>query len=111
MIVRVGGPAVDPPGWKNIDISFIAENGHYNALRFRNLTFRSTYGVEDYSVIWKIQCGNLSLLRVAGITRYGTRAGLLWLVNHGVSEEYTIIRWLDDGDGEVELKEISKVIS
>ena len=102
---------MDPPGWKNTDVSFIAENGHYNALRFRNLTFRSTYGVEDYAVIWKIQCGNLSLLRVAGITRYGTRAGLLWLVNHGVSEEYTIIRWLDDGDGEVELKEISKVIS
>ncbi|MCD6244624.1 MAG: hypothetical protein J7J65_05255, partial [Candidatus Korarchaeota archaeon] len=111
VIVRIGGPAVDPPGWKNTDLSFIAENGHYNALRFRNLTFRSTYGVEDYAVIWKIQCGNLSLLRVAGITRYGTRAGLLWLVNHGVSEEYTIIRWLDDGDGEVELKEISKVIS
>ena len=46
------------------------------------------------------------------MTRYGTRAALTWLLNSPtISGEYTILRWLDDGDGVVEMSEVTVVAS
>jgi len=55
------------------------------------------------------------VVRVAGVTRYGTRAGLLWLTDHpdAFSEgDDAPLRWADsDGDGEVDPREVVRLPS
>lgn len=107
--IRVGGPQVDPEGWKGMSFAFVRENGVYRELKLGNATYRAIYGSEDYAIIWRVKCGSVAFFRVAGITRFGTRAGLMWLLSKGVEGELTLIRWVDDGDGAIELDEISSI--
>ena len=112
VVVRLGGPLVDPAGWSGAEVEFIRESGSYASLSYPNGTLRARYGVEDYAVVWVTRCGDLTLVRAAGVTRYGTRAALTWLLNSPtISGEYTVLRWLDDGDGVVEMSEVTVVAS
>jgi len=111
-VARLGGPQVDPSGWSGAEVEFVREGDFYVALSYPNGTLRARYGAEDYAVVWIVRCGQLTLIRAAGITRYGTRAALLWLLtNPTVSGSYTILRWLDDGDGVVEVSEVTVAAS
>ncbi len=105
-VIRLGGPAVDP-SWSSVgDVEFIRRDGVFVGVRIGNRTFTPVFGETDYSLIERTKCGNLTFYRIAGVTRYGTRAGLLWLVNRGVDSGLTLLKWTDDGDGVVELGEI-----
>ncbi len=105
-VIRLGGPAVDPGWFSRGDIEFVNRNGVFVGIRVGNRTYISSFGETDYSLIERTKCGNFTFYRVAGVTRYGTRAGLLWLMSEGVSSELTLLKWTDDGDGIVELDEI-----
>ncbi len=105
-VIRLGGPAVDPSWSAGGDVEFIRRDGVFVGIRVGNRTLTPVFGETDYSLIERTRCGDLTFYRVAGVTRYGTRAGLLWLVNRGVSAGLTLLRWTDDGDGVVELDEI-----
>ncbi len=111
-VIALGGPQVYPHGWDGAEVEFLRDRGAYYALRYPNGTLEASFGSEDYAVVWVTRCGGISLVRVAGITRFGTRAALLWLLSRGeVKGEYTILRWVDDGDGVVELPEVEVVVS
>ena len=106
VVIRLGGPAVDPSWSSGGDVEFIRRNGVFVGIRIGNQTYMSSFGETDYSLIERTKCGSFTFYRVAGVTRYGTRAGLLWLVNKGVDARLTLLKWADDGDGIVELNEI-----
>ncbi|MDK2372300.1 MAG: family 10 glycosylhydrolase [Candidatus Korarchaeota archaeon] len=109
-VIRLGGPAVDPSWLSGEDFEFIQRGGVFVGIRVGNRTYTSSFGDTDYSLIERTKCGNFTFYKVAGVTRYGTRAGLLWLVNKGVSNRLTLLEWKDDGDGTVELSEIKEVV-
>ncbi|MDK2384615.1 MAG: hypothetical protein QI199_07400, partial [Candidatus Korarchaeota archaeon] len=109
-VIRLGGPAVDPSWLNGEDFKFIQRSGVFVGIRVGNRTYISSFGDTDYSLIERMKCGNFTFYRVAGVTRYGTRAGLLWLVNKGVSNRLTLLEWTDDGNGAVELSEIKEVV-
>ncbi|RLG40161.1 MAG: hypothetical protein DRO01_04525, partial [Thermoproteota archaeon] len=111
-VIALGGPQVYPGGWEGSEVEFLRDGGTYHALKYPNGTLEASFGSEDYAVVWVTGCGGISLVRVAGVTRFGTRAALLWLLSRGeVDGEYTILRWVDDGDGAVELAEVEVVAS
>ncbi len=111
-VIALGGPQVYPGVWKGSEVEFLRDGGTYHALRYPNGTLESSFGSEDYAVVWVSRCGGITLVRVAGVTRYGTRAALLWLLSRGEADgEYTVLRWVDDGDGAVELTEVEVVAS
>ncbi|GEM_PF-3482513 len=105
-VIRLGGPAVDPSWSISGGTEFIKHNGVFVGIRVENRTYISSFGKIDYSLIERTKCGGFTFYRIAGVTRYGTRAGLLWLVNRGVDKRLTLLKWVDDGDGIVELSEI-----
>ena len=104
----LGGPAAIPFPWEEYGVSF---SGCSLIVEDLGKRFNATYGVRDYAAILLEEDGTV---RIAGITRYGTRAGLLWLL-----QEYDltpgrgliVIEWIDmDGDGSVEYWETSPVL-
>ncbi len=118
-VVAVGGPEVNPAAWEGADVEFVraGAGGTYSGLRFGNETLWARFGREDYAAVWVQGCGNLTLARVAGVTRYGTRAGLLWALGRlsgggGLPPGLTLLGWEDsDGDGSVDPGEVEVVLA
>ncbi len=104
--IILGGPGSNSYWYDPDGVKFIKEGGVYSKLIFKGRELSSIYGKLDYAVIERTKCGGLSFYRVAGITRFGTRAALLWLLNRGVSREITLVKWVDDGNGKVEIREV-----
>jgi len=103
--IILGGPAVHNYSW---EYKFLREKG-YNGLIIKGDKYRIKYGEIDYALVKK----DGDVLRVAGVTRYGTRAGLMWAVSHmkelrdGVTY---IVLWRDvNGNGLVEERELAKI--
>ncbi len=114
-LLILGGPAAIPYDWDSRGISFVRRGGYYTALRAQGVEFQAEYGSRDYCVLALDEGGGV--IRIAGITRYGTRAGLLYLLNNPGAFEVSgdsvlLLRWDDsDGDGRVDLGEISVLMS
>ncbi len=111
MLIILGGPDVVPYNWRAVGVSFLKDRGSFVGLEFRSKVYIAAFGEVDYAVIY-VDRENM-VIRVAGITRYGTRAGLMYLMEHpdllSASGIY-LIRWEDlDGNGDVSLSEISPI--
>jgi len=107
----VGGPDKIPFPWETYGVTFIKEGREYRALKYMGRTYRATHGYEDYAVVL-VDCSTRDV-RVAGITEYGTRAGLIWAVNYVESlgtDGLFLIRWVDGNrNGLVESFELTAV--
>ncbi len=69
----------------------------------------ASYGREDEALILVKGCGNFRFVWAGGLTRYGTRAALLWLSSREVGPVTHLI-WRDlNGNGRVELSEVREV--
>ncbi len=107
-VIFLGGPKVMPFFWDQYDVHFGDSN-----LTVRNMTFFAHYSSKDYAVIL-IDCDTI-MTRVAGITRYGTRAGLTWLLNfpdQAEGKRLVVVEWIDSNwNGLVEPNELKVVYS
>ncbi len=97
-------------------VGFLAERGYYVGLSFGGETHRADYGRSDYCAAVLLWGGDGGYdLYAAGVTRYGTRACLLWsLENPSVlwGRNFALLSWSDsNGDGEVQLTEVSVLAS
>ncbi len=104
----LGGPAAMPFAWGEYGVSFSGCSLWVEGLGER---LDATFGVRDYAVILLEADG---IVRIAGITRYGTRAGLIWMLREYdlmAGRRLIVVEWMDlDGDGSVEYWEISPVL-
>ena len=104
----LGGPAAIPFAWEEHGVFF---SGCSLIVEGLDRRLNATFGVRDYAVILLEADGTI---RIAGITRYGTRAGLLWLLQEYdlmAGRSLIVIEWVDlDGDGSVEYWETSPVL-
>ena len=110
-VLALGGPDVMPFDWGDYGVQFLQdENGVYDSLSIGGATYAADFGEEDYCVL--VLTEDL-MMRVAGITRYGTRAGLMWLMNNTdafIHSPHYLLHWADlNDDGEVQLEEVSVV--
>ncbi len=105
------GPDKIPFRWERYGVTFIREGRKYTAMKYGGRVYRATYGHEDYAVVL-VDCSTRDV-RVAGVTRYGTRAVLIWTVNHARSLGYEgifLVRWSDTNrNGLVESFELTVV--
>ena len=105
-MVVLGGPDAIPYEWENYGIVFQGSK-----LSVGDASYKSTYGKEDYTVIL-YDC-NSEVVRIAGITSYGTRAGLMWLLSNSdeqINGPIVILKWTDaNANGSVDLGEIHMV--
>ncbi len=110
--VVLGGPNVNP-NFKSSASFLKSSRGLYSGIEVNGRKFWATYGKVDFSVVQVNKTASGYLISVAGITRYGTRAGLLWLVENQsfIREGTYVLSWIDDGDGEVEISEIGEVLA
>ncbi len=96
----LGGPAAIPFPWEEYGVTF---SGCSLILEDPDTRLSATFGVRDYAVILLEANGTV---RIAGITRYGTRAGLLWLLRDydvTAGRSLIVVEWIDlNGNGEVE---------
>ena len=106
-LVILGGPLVEPFDWEEIGVKFVKEGGIYRKLLIGNETYGAVYGYSDYSVIYITD----TAVRIAGITRYGTRAGLIWFLRNEKAENgLYVVEWVDlNGNASVDSEEISLV--
>lgn len=109
--IVLGGPLVNPS--YNEWVEFVEEDGLFRGVRAGNITYRASYGHRDFAVVGIHQAGGGVYITAAGITRYGTRAALLWLSKSLplLREGTYLLSWIDDGDGRVELNEIGMVMA
>lgn len=111
-LIILGGPQRIPFEWESVGVEFLKERGSYTTIRLlgSNNTYRASYGSRDYAVIYR-ECDK-AIVRIAGITRYGTRAGLLWALDN-LGELVTgptlrLVEWYDlNGNGHVEPWEVT----
>jgi len=109
--IGLGGPAADPSYSADGSVKFLkGKDGLYRGVEFNGRDYWSSYGRRDYAVVKVVRMGDGYYCSVAGVTRYGTRAGLIWVSENmqalSPGQAY-LIGWTDDGDGVVELDEIS----
>jgi len=102
----LGGPIVIPFEWEDYNVSFLG-----CSMLVDGQEFNATFGEVDYAAILLEVDGTV---RIAGITRYGTRAGLLWLLQEYdviAGKNLIVLEWIDlNGNGEVEYWEISPIL-
>jgi len=108
--VIIGREAVRPQPWH----SYGVEMGDL-ILRVNGTRYRASFGSEDYGIIYlKCEGGQLTI-RVAGLTRYGTRAALLYLLNHPEvvnGKVLIVLEWKDSNSNrKVELEEVLPLVS
>ncbi len=103
--VVIGRKAVQPQPWQRYGVKMDALSLWVNGTKYT-----ASFGSEDYGVIY-LTCedGHLTI-RTAGLTRYGTRAALLYLLNNPEDVDgkvLIVLGWKDtNSDGKVELGEI-----
>jgi len=111
-VVKLGGPLVYPEEWVGHDTNFTVEDGKYVGVEYFGEVLRSYYGEVDYCIISVVECGEGAEILVGGVTRYGTLAGLIWLINNidiVLCMDY-MIEWHDNnGDGKVTGDEINLI--
>ncbi|MEM0295406.1 MAG: hypothetical protein QXO55_04065 [Candidatus Korarchaeum sp.] len=109
--VGLGGPAVDPSYSAGGSVRFLkGEDGLYRGVEFNGRSYWVSYGQRDYAVVRVVRMGEGYYYSVAGVTRYGTRAGLVWLSQNAQAlspGSAYLIGWMDNGNGVVEFNEIS----
>ncbi|GEM_PF-2009800 len=108
-VVILGGPYIYRFVWRELGVEFLKEDGSYRSMRIPSgQLLTSSYGHEDYGAIYVDSAH--SIVRVAGITRYGTRAALYYLLNNKDilnADGLRIVRWVDlNGNREVDGWEI-----
>ena len=106
--VILGGPMINRElNWESYGVKFFVKGGHYAGFTFRGRDYLASYGKRDYAVI-VYDCDSMRVW-IGGITRYGTRAGLLWLLDHPdyVEKGVVVVKW--EGEGEVRPWEITVV--
>jgi hypothetical protein len=80
--VVLGGPSITEGSWREHGIFFMKDEGGYYTRIMHQEEYTCVYGQEDYCVIvFEISKESITV-NVAGITRFGTRAGLHWLTEH-----------------------------
>ncbi len=108
--ITLGGPAVNPSYGE--PVKFVkGENGLFYGVEVGNTTYWASYGRRDFAVVGIHEAGEGIYITAAGVTRFGTRAALMWLSeNMPLLKEGTyILSWIDDGDGKVDISEIGVV--
>ncbi len=108
--IGLGGPAADPSYQADGRAKFLkGSDGLYRGVEFNGKSYWASYRQRDYAVVKVVRVGEGYYCSAAGVTRYGTRAGLMWLAHNvqflSPGSAY-LISWTDDGDGAVELGEI-----
>gem|GEM_PF-3620586 len=110
--IKLGGPLIYPDEWSGHDANFTVENGVYVGVTYFGDVLRSEFGVLDYCVISVVECGEHAKILVGGVTRYGTLAGLVWLINNidiVMCMDY-MVEWRDiNGDGMVTIDEVNLI--
>jgi len=116
--VELGGPAIHEGLWSTYGIRFLTdEGGHYTTMVYGVDEYISTWGEVDYCVlVFEVTQEGITV-NIGGITRYGTRAGLHWLMDHWdlvAPPEYVplvlIVMWVDENeDGSVDADESVEV--
>lgn len=111
--IELGGPAVDPSYSSDPSVKFLrGKDGLFRGVELSGRDYWASYGSIDYAVIRVLRVGEGYYCSVAGVTRYGTRAGLIWISNNiqALSPgSIYLVKWVDDGDRAVELDEVSLV--
>ena len=110
--IVLGGPAVNPS--YNADVEFLkSQRGFYSGLKVNGTEYWVSYGSSDYAVVTISKVGGGTYIVAAGVTRYGTKAALLWLSENLplLGERTYVLSWIDDGDGKVEINEVGMVYS
>jgi hypothetical protein len=116
--VQLGGPAIHEGLWRKYGVFFMKDEGdHYARIVCEEQDYQCVWGEVDYCVLVFEVTREGILVNVAGITRYGTRAGLYWLMEHwdvvAPSEEaplVSILEWADEnGNGAVDSEETVEV--
>ncbi len=116
--LQLGGPAIHDGWGRDYGIFFLKdEGGHYARITHEENEYTCTWGEVDYCVLtFEVSQSGITV-RVGGITRYGTRAGLYWLMDHwkvvAPSEKsplVMILMWTDEnGNGTVDADETAEV--
>ncbi len=103
-VLILGKLATNPQPWSKYDVRLTNRS-----LLIKTAEYRYEWGVKDYGLIY-INCQGNFTTWVAGVTRYGTRSALMWLLNHPdemKSHLLVAVEWTDsNGDGRVEDQEI-----
>jgi len=103
--VVLGGPAVNGD-WPDGLVEFVKAGGYYVGLKYVGVTLMAEYGYKDYAAVIPVKSGDQITLFVGGVTRYGTRAALLWAATNfqaALTANLTIVYWRDkNGNGEVD---------
>lgn len=116
--VQLGGPAIHEGLWRKYGVFFMKDEGdHYARIVCEEQDYQCVWGEVDYCVLVFEVTREGILVNVAGITRYGTRSGLYWLMEHwdivAPSEEaplVLILEWADENDnGAVDSEETVEV--
>ena len=90
-LIMLGGPNAIPYPWEQYDVYFEG-----NALKVKDQAYTASYGERDYGTIL-FDCDNM-VVRVAGVNRLGTRAALMWLLNHpdeANGKLLIVVEWVD----------------
>ncbi len=100
-ILILGMLALNPQPWMKYDVMIDRDRG---ALIIGEKEYLAVKGERDYGLVY-INCGGNFTTWVAGATEYGTRAALMWLLNHPDQMKGHIlvaVEWVDaNGDGVV----------
>jgi len=109
MEVILGGPLVNPD-WPLSFAEFVRAGDYYVGLKYAGVTLRSEYEYKDYAAVVPVMEGGDISLFIGGVTRYGTRAGLMWATSNfqaALSANVTIVYWRDrNGNGAVDPDEV-----
>ncbi len=107
--VVLGGPFVNPD-WPSSVVEFAQAGGYYVGMRYAGVTLRADFGYKDYAAVIPVKEGGEITLFIGGVTRYGTRAGLMWAASNfqaALSANITLVYWRDkNGDGIVDPEEV-----
>ena len=107
-VLYLGGPVVIPFDWDKYGVRF--GTCHFT---YQGEDYRASFGERDYAVIL-VDAEN-GQVRIAGITRYGTRAGLLWFLgnyDYVAGNDIVVLEWIDfNENGKVDLWEISAILT
>ena len=97
--------------WEKYGARFERKGNYYTILVFKGEEYRARWSREDYALL--IYDPVDVVVRIAGITRYGTKAGLLWLLNNFSAldrERVILVKWVDlNGNGDVDPGEITRI--